>query len=537
MNAIMYLYMRSIKNKMLEWAQSPKRLAKTLGLGFIFALFVAGAASGGVVSATPAEMPFLKGIMFVLFLIPFLVGRYGGIGPFSNEHMNFIFTAPISPRTVLLSEILRRLWDMIVISLAIMTVFGFIGLTVLMEVRLVLLAGFFCFVLAVVSKLFGMFMFVAYRRAYRWIGFFWIVVLLAAGVFYFARAGWEIEAGMLGLLGSNVFAFTPLIGWAAAGAFAFIAGNVVLGVVYLGLLAVAGGYFFMVIYKSSPDFYDEALGLPDIGGAPAAERVTHTANISPDFRGVGAKVFFDKHLLEESGGWSAKTRIPWARGTRVGAVLELIGIGIFGGMAFAIIWGIYARGYVGHIEQIAMIFRTIGVPSGNILAVLIPCILVLAAYPQYDRGFMELYNPYFYMMPDSPARKLLWVSMARIVKVCAVAVLVITPAGLISGTSIAVLMAVLPAYIGSAFMILGLRLAVVRFLGVVSGGRQKLVATLPVMLFVLVGVVGMLAVFYFGPERFGLIVALLGFTGYCVAVGALAVGVSLKVLHDVDAPV
>jgi len=186
---------------------------------------------------------------------------------------------------------------------------------------------------------------------------------------------------------------------------------------------------------------------------------------------------------------------------------------------------------------VAMLFRTIGVPSGNILAILVPAILILAAYPQYDKGFMELYNPYFYLVPDSPARKLLWVSMARIVKLCAVAVLVLTPAGLVSGTSLVVILATLLAYFSAALMVLGLRLAVVRFLGIVSAGRQKLVATLPVMIFVLAGVVGMLAVFYFGPESFGLLVALLGLAGYCVVVGAIALLFSLKILHDVDAPV
>lgn len=549
MNAIMYMYVISIKNWIFEGIRSPKRLAKALGLTFIFLMFVLGAASGVVVSAAPIDLPLLKGMMFVLFLVPFAIGRYGGIGPFGNEHMNFIFTAPILPRTVLLAEILRRFRDMVVISLAVMAVFAFTGLTVVMEIRHIVLAGVFCLILCVVCKLFGMYLFVAYKGIYRLIGLFWLALLLVAGVFYFARAGWMILPGLLNFLDSYVFALTPLVGWASAGAFAFMTGNVTQGIVFTGLLVVAGGYFFGVVYKSSPDFYDEAIGAPDVADVnyervntseSSLMEITTTNSLTSaksNFRGIGAEVFFYKHLSEESGGWASRTRIPWIRNTRAGAVAELIGSGIFAGIAAAIIWGLYARGLGGDIEHVAMIFRTIGVPSSNILAVLIPAILILTAYPQYDKGFIELYNPYFYLIPDSPVRKLLWVSMARIIKVCAVAVLVLLPAGFISGTPPVVILATLLAYLASAFMVLGLRLAIVRFLGVVSGGRQKLVATLPVLIFVLAGVVGMLAVFYFGAESWGLFVSLIGFTGYSGLTGVLAFLFSLRVLHDVDAPV
>jgi len=557
MNAILFLYACSIKNRLLEVIRSPKLLAKTLGLTFIFAIFVAGAVSGAIVSPSPAALPLFKGLMFVLFIGPFLIGRYGGIGPFTDEQINFVFTAPILPRTVLFSEVLRRVKDMTFISLAAMAVFAFMGLTVVMEVRLILLAGIFCFILAVVCKLFGMYLFVAYKGFYRWIGLFWVVLLLGAGVFYFARAGWEVVPGLYGLIDSYVFALTPLIGWATAGAFAFLVGNVIAGVMYTGLLFVAGGYFFWVIYNSSPDFYDEALGVPDVEVYGTADGMvapaqllseptqlsvadeTDFTNISnrPGFRGVGAAVFFDKHLLEESGGWLSRFLSKRFKASRIGFIVELIGAEIFVWTALAVLWGLYARGLAGDIEWVAMLFRTIGVPSSNILALLIPSVLIMAAYPQYDKGFMELFKPYFYLVPDSPARKLLWASIAGIAYVCAVALLVLVPAGIISGTSPVAVVATVLAYFASAFMVLALRLAIVRVLGVVSGGRQRLVATLPVILVVLVGVVGMLTVFYFGPERFGLVFALLGFAGYCGLVGVLGFWFSLNVLHDVDAPI
>jgi len=566
MNAIFFLYVRSIKNRFYNSMRSPGRLIKTLGFACILAMLIVGAATGAIVSAAPAEMPLLQGMMFILFFLPYFAGRYGGIGPFSVENVNFIFTAPILPRTVLLAEVVRRLWDMIVISIAAVTMFSFMGMVIVIEFSHILLMWIFCLALMVVCKLYGLFLFAVlnnsksvppdagstqrfstraklflinlayeYRRIYRWIGFFWAVLLLIAAVIYFAHAGWELLPGVIGLVSSPVFALTPLVGWAAAGAFAFMGGQAVSGAIYTCLLLTAGVYFFWVVYRSAPDFYDEALG------TPRAAPLTKTTINGPvsgksNFHGNGAAVFFDKHLLEESGGWSSKTRISWLRDTRACAFLELVGGGILGGMALAIIWGLYARGIFGNIEIFAMIIRTIGVPSGNILAVLIPSILILAAYPQYDKGFMELYNFYFYLVPDSPVRKLFWVSVASIVNVCAVAMLVLVPAGVVSGTSPAVVLAVILAYFAAAFMVLGLRLAVVRVLGVVSGGQQKLVATLPVLVFVLIGMVGMLAMFYFGPESWGLLVALLGFAGWCGLIGALGFGFSLRVLHDVDAP-
>ena len=215
----------------------------------------------------------------------------------------------------------------------------------------------------------------------------------------------------------------------------------------------------------------------------------------------------------------------------------LLGAETFYWLTYAIAWGIYVRAFDASIEIIAVLYRAIGVPSGNMLAVLMPMILIATVNPQFDRGFQELTSPYFYLIPESPARKLIWVNMMRILRVCIIAITVFCIAGLIAGAPVGAVLAAMLAYIAAIFMVLGLRLATVRLMGVVSAARRRLVATLPVAFFMMLGVVGMLAIFYMGPQRYGLVIALLSFVGWCVVVGLLAFIACLKTLHNVDAPV
>jgi len=520
MKALTFLYTRSLKNRVLEEVRNPKSLVKALFLFFAFIVFVVGAVTGVNAGAMPLEWPLLKGFSFLLFLLPYWAGRFGGVGTFGMEDVNFVFTAPILPRSVLLSGLMRRLGGMLVISLAVVVAFAFSSTIAVIGLSHIAWVAVFSVVLSVVCKLMGMHIFVAYKKVYRWIGFSWMLMLFAVFHFYLYRAGWEFNPALLSFLDSIIFAATPLIGWAMAGAFAFMAGQIITGLVFTMLLLTAGGFFFWTVYRSSPDFYDETLGAPV--NYDKTEDVRQGAlQIGDELKGAGAAVFFYKHRREAS------------RVSRMG----ILGTGIFMGIALAILWGLHARGLGGDIEVLASLFRVIGVPSTSILAVLIPLIFLMAAYPQFDQGFIELRSPFFYMVPDAPWRKLLWVSMTRIIKICVVAVFVIALGGIVGGVSPVIILLTVLAYFASGFMVLGLRLAMMRFLGVVAGGKQKLVSTVPVMAFVVLGVVGLLGVFYSRPDDMGLVAGLGVFVGWGLVVGVVGFAVALRVLHDVDAAV
>jgi len=523
MNALTYLYTRSLKNRILEDGRNPKSLFKALFLILAFIIFVVGAVTGVNAGAMPLEEPLLKGLSFLLFLLPYWAGRFGGVGTFSMGDVNFVFTAPILPRSVLLSGLMRRLGGMLIISLAVVVAFAFSSTVADIEVSHIMWIAVFSVVLSVVCKLMGMHIFVAYKKAYRWIGFSWMLMLFAAFHFYLFRAGWEFFPALSSFLDSFIFAATPLIGWAVAGAFAFMAGQVVTGLVFTVLLFGAGAFFFWTVYRSNPDFYDETLGAPVNNDKTeevrqGALQMGHGADLA---KRAGAVVFFYKHLREAS------------RVSRMG----ILGTGIFWGVAFAILWGLHAGGLGGDIEVLASLFRAMGVPSTSILAVLIPLIFLMAAYPQFDQGFIELRSPFFYLVPDAPWRKLLWVSMTRIIKICVIAVFVIALGGIIGRVSPVIILMAMLAYFASGFMVLGVRLAMMRFLGVVAGGKQKLVSTVPVMAFVVLGVVLLLGVFYSRPDDLGLIMALGAFVGWGGVVGVIGFAVALRVLHDVDAAV
>jgi len=359
-----------------------------------------------------------------------------------------------------------------------------------------------------------MYLFVAYKRVYRWIGLFWLVVLVGAFVFFVARGGWDWVDGLFTLLGSHIFTLTPLVGWAAGATANFAAGQVAWGIGYLALLLMAGMYFFRVVYLSWPDFTYQ-----DEGPSHATPQVAHGAQVaaSPQiFKGTGAKVFFYKHLEE-----GAKGDI----------------IGIIGWVIFAVLWGLYARNPNINIDGVAILFMMVGVPSNSILAILLPLVFFIALAPMFDRGFMEFSHPYFYLIPDSPGNKLLWASMSRIIYVAVCAVGVIGLGGVISSTAPQLVLGTMLAYIAATFMVLGVRAASIGLFSLTSGAGKKLAATLPVLIFVLVGWIGMMAIFFLQPGGAQLGVALLVFSGWCLVIGGIALLYAVKTLHNVDAPV
>ncbi|MCL2360528.1 MAG: putative ABC exporter domain-containing protein [Defluviitaleaceae bacterium] len=530
MNALAYLYIRSLKNRILEALRSPKLLTKTLGLLFLIGILVLGAVTG-VNLRGPMDPLMFKGLMFVVFFVPYWAGRFSGGGSFGMEDVNLIFTAPILPRTVLLSGLMKRVGGMLLIALSSITIFIFVSfLRAETPFSNILLAGLYALILMFVCKLFGMYLFVAYKEAFRWIGLFWMLLLAGVYLFYANRGGWDWAYGLVGLLESPIFDLTPLVGWAMAGAYSFIVGQVHWGLLYTSLLLVAGCYFFRVIYRSKPDFYEETLApavVAEVPEPPSISEIDLPVKIealdlpgAADFttRKIGAGAFFHKHQLEA------------ARTSRIG----ILGTGIFLWVAFGILWGLYARGFDGGIVFLSAAYMLIGVPSGNILAVLAPMVFGMAIYPQFDRGFKEFSSPYFYLSPDSPLRKLLWVSMSRIIYVCIATIFVFGPAGIISCTSLVIVIATMLAYVACSFMVLGVRAATVCMFNATTKAGQTAVATLTVFVCVLIGWVGMMAVFFLGAPDWGLLVGLLVFAGWSLVIGVVGVLVGVKGLHRLD---
>ena len=168
MNALMFLYTRSIKNRLLGELKSPRTLAKALIMLAGFALFMIGIFTGVITYEAPMETSLLRGMTFALFLLPYLAGRFGGIGAFRLADVVFVFTAPILPRTVLLNGLLRRINGVFMISFAIIFIFAFSSTLAAIGLSHILWIGLFCILLTVVCMLFGMFLFVAYRNFFRW---------------------------------------------------------------------------------------------------------------------------------------------------------------------------------------------------------------------------------------------------------------------------------------------------------------------------------------------------------------------------------
>jgi len=525
MNALFFMFSRSVKNRFLTYLKSPKLLLKILGLMVLVGLIIVGVITGVNIRGEMDPLIF-KGIVFLVFMIPYWAGRFSGGGSFGMEDVNFVFTSPIRPRTVLLSGLVKSLGGIFLLSAAVFSLFIFVSsLFGYVEFLHILIAGAFGFVLMFVCKLFGMYLFVAYKWVFRWVGPVWAIVLVGAFLFYANQGEWNWGYALTGLLQSRIFDFTPLVGWAMAAAHSFMTGQNLWGLLFSSLLVAVGIYFFRVIYLSRPDFYEETLEstfVAEIPTLPPLNEIDLEVEI-PDLPGaadfttpkIGAAAFFYKHQLEA------------ARTSRLG----IFGVGIFAWVIYGIVWGFYSRGHIVGIETFLIILVYIGVPSRSILAVLAPLVFAIAIYPQFDRGFREFSSPYFYLIPDSPGQKLFWVSMSRIINVFIVAIFVIGPAGIISRTSPFTVIATMLAYITCSFMVLGVRAATVGYF--VSEAGRRVASTLTVAFFLLAGWVGLLTVFFVWPAH-GLLVGLIAFSVWCAVIGMVGFFSGIRGLSGVD---
>ena len=537
MRSLTFLMMRQAKNRLLELKNKPTKL-------IIYVLAIAFLA-WIVITAMGSEMPegyinpdMFKGILAGFFLFTFLVSLIPaftqGASLFEMQDANFVFVAPIRPRTVLLYGLVKSAKAILLGSWFIVFQIQWMrsGFGIGLEGVLVAALGYT--ILAIVCQIITLFVYaftnsMPRRKRIAKIIIF-AVFVPAVGIFLYNLAtGSSASEALQIMLASPASDFTPIVGWASAGITNLLLGDVLTGIFFLGLLAASGLAFFMAVFLGNPDYYEDVLGATEsvfeATRVAQEEGVTAVSAISFGDKpvklkgtginhGAGAGAFFYKHIRES---FRCNRLGLWG----IMSVLMVAGV---------VIWSGFVRHSHGAEAYLAD-------REGHLFTVLMALLGIRLFAAGFGRGLLETYNHYIYMVPDRPFSKWVWANMETMFKVFVESAVIFGAVGIIVGVPVWTVLVCIITCVLFTFYLLGINLAFLRLPGASLKAGPLIAIYFVVVLVPLVpGVVAGVFIMLAASEALAMTLALVVFSAWMLLVGIGCFALSKGVLHSSDMP-
>jgi len=336
-----------------------------------------------------------------------------------------------------------------------------------------------------------------------------------AFVWFIQRADWDLAAGTLALLNSNVSSLTPIAGWAAAGAIMFITGQFAAGALYFGMLILFGAILIAVIYIKNPDYFEDVLVATETQfeklRAVAEGQINMEAISDKRIRvkatgvgGFGASAWFYRHVREAF------------RASRFG------------------LWGISTPIFVVAATAYALMQTHFSDGTGSLLTILISLMAIQIFLVSVGRGEKDLYTHYIYMVPESPLRKFIWSNLEIVFKTAVQSTLILVLSGLIMGEGIALIIAAIATSTLFTFVLIGVNLLYLRFTG--ANMRLGVLLMIYYITIIIVMLPGVAAAVVVGMtvDGWGMLAALIILSVYELIVGIICIISSKGILHNCD---
>lgn len=320
MSAIGYIFSRTIKNKIRETMKKPGIIIMYV---VILALLVVLFISSGK-SARPESLQnlngyaaFLVGIFGAIFGISIVQGLKQGTSIFNLADVNFLFTAPVSPRLILIYGVIRQAGTLVLASAFLLfqfpnmrTNFGITG------------GGFWGLVLGyvgagVATQLFSVniYTFCAGKPGRRTAverGLNAVLLLLVALLVIDVVRGGSILQSLSAVLGADWWNFVPVVGWARGCAVSIAQSDWGMGLLFFALLVVFSMGCVALMQRSGSEYFEDVLYSAQTAyqkrqaareGRVEQQGETVNRRIKRDnapLKGKGASAFFFKRLREQS---------------------------------------------------------------------------------------------------------------------------------------------------------------------------------------------------------------------------------------------
>ncbi|MDR2531958.1 MAG: putative ABC exporter domain-containing protein [Oscillospiraceae bacterium] len=520
MSALWYIIRKTFKNHLKEIIRKPVMLIFYSLITLVLVFNIIASTSLGQDIKSFLQLYWLTGGIFAyitvfIFLFVVVTGTSKGSSIFGMSDVNLLFVSPISPRKILFYGVLRMMRDsfLAVVFVLFMAVpfkrfgVGYGG---------VLLTFFGLALSIVVLSVVSLIVYSATngnKKRKLVVKLLFFAMFLPAAVYYALRF-FETEDIILSLgdlILSPFILSVPVAGWTAAGVSAFLFGDIVSGLMFLGLNILLGGGLILYVIRSNHDYYEDTLvsaettyeklravsegNINSLGVREGKVKITKTG-----VSGFGASALFYKHIRESF------------RENRLG-FLTVYSLIIAGG---AIAVSYFSKDLITVLSTLVW-FQVFKVGMG--------------------RGQRELFTHYVYMIPESSFRKILWSNMEIMLKALVESVLIFGVSGIIIGAGIGVMLGCIAVLTLFSLVLLGMSFFSMRFTGMNIGkGILLMFYFMALIVFMAPGVVPAFIIgFYIGGVT-GLCIGLFIIAAWELIAGLILLALSKGVLHRCDMP-
>jgi hypothetical protein len=530
MNSLVFLITRTAKNQVLEVLRKPAKL-------IIWSVALAGIIAVLIISLFTRQtvdeyMPlsYLKGIIFAFILLFFVLSIQKGLSKgdviFDMSDVNLLFVSPIDSRPILLYGVTRMASMAFLAGFFILFQSNTFSMFFNLGFDAVLLT-LFGFILAVsmmqiVSLLIYSLTNGRPRRqlVVRIIAVAIFLPLLAQLVLGYMQAG-EPMAALSLVLESPVLSWTPVAGWAAQMVLGFITGNLMEGLLFLGVILLSTAVLIAVIILCNPDYYEDVLVATETAfekKRAMTENPTGTEALGnkkvkvarSGISGQGASTLFRKHLRESF------------RANRFGlwGIQSLLVVG--GSIAFAL----FIKGMDGD-----------GDDGGEAVLILLQALMWTQMFlVGTGRGLKELYSHYIYLIPESSFRKIVWSNIELVFKAFVECLLLFTAAGIIMQAPPLLIVAAIAVYSLFTLLLIGINYLSMRLTGAsISMGLLMAIYIFAVLIIMAPGVVAAMII-GFSIAGIGPFLGLLVLAAWELLAAAACFALSKGILHNCDMP-
>lgn len=403
MGGLRYLYLTSMKNRIKRALHKPVTYVY-LVIGIAYLAFLCSGL-GPLITQWGLDTP--KGLVFILsfvccFFTPAGLASYAQRKGmlFRPSDVHFVFSSPVNPKTVLLyAQLMQYLLNFVVSS-----VFAVLGITFfgISPWKMII---YFILAFVVENILEGSLVILLYGNerfsdnVMKWVarGLYLLIaalILFAAYLYFFVEPSFSV----LGLFLDHPFVqCVPIIGWNIAFIRLLILGPTTVNVICTILYVVSALLLFIMAkkMKCTGGFYEDAMKFADDyqellnkkkqGEAGRLGKRQSYKKASVEYKGGGAKAIFYRQLLEYK-----KNR------TFIFSWMTLVNLAVSGFLTYAVV-----TGKKDGMDMMAQYFLLPGAAA-----------YITFLFSGYKTKWSkELENPYTYLIPDTPFRKLWYATL------------------------------------------------------------------------------------------------------------------------------
>lgn len=430
MNPLSFLWRKTVKNSIRDLFRRPSKLicyfllVVVIGVGLLTSLIFPEEKKDSY-----ADIRILQGIYFALLTAMFglscLTGVSKGGSFFKMADVNYLFTAPLSSRRILVYGLVRSLGTTLALSLFVLCYGSMIqqNFGISPAAVFALMAGYLITLFAgqIMAVLLYSFCSGNARRKQGVKTAIGAMLLLLLGYVWLSanQAGGMSLEHLLQAVTQRVVLCFPVSGWAAGAVFGLLQGNAADALLFSALVLVGIGAMILCFTAYQPDYYEDVLQNTEATFAVQqaaregriVEQKKRNVRVSRSGnglgRGFGANAFFFKQLKEK-------------RRTSM-----LLFFDMFSGIAVLI------------CIFLPMLFGDEGnSPNERLGIALMAAVYVLFFSNAAGSWSKEMTKPYLYLAPEPSWKKLLWATMPSLLKPLLEGIVAFGAGGAIAGASL-----------------------------------------------------------------------------------------------------